>query len=201
VADLTLRPALPFGVPRAGRFGDQARAAGVRVRLLARHSLVLVQPMKGMQEATSAALDAAIGLRLPPVGRSATSGPLSLCWAGAGAWLTSGPSPDLAERLSSALGDAATVIDQGDGRCLFHVAGRDARRTLEKGTTLDLHPRAFAAGYCAATIVSHLPASIRQVSDEPAYEVVVARSSAGSFWHWLVESASEYGLELEPVDA
>lgn len=201
MADGNLRPALPFGVPAGGRFGIDAPTPGVRVRLLTRHAHVLVQPMKGRQVAATAALETAFGLRLPPTGRAFSNDLLALSWAGAGAWMATAPTADLADRLAAALGEDAAVIDQTDGRCLFRIDGRDVRRTLEKGTTLDLHPRAFATGQAAATVVAHLAAGIRQTADTPAYEVSVTRSSARDFWHWLADSASEFGLELESPDA
>ena len=35
-----------------------------------------------------------------------------------------------------------------------------------------------------------------QLDATPAYDLIVARGFAGSFWHWLEESAAEYGLEV-----
>ncbi len=201
MADGKLRPALPFGIPAPGRFGVAAGEPGVRVRVLSAHSLVLVQPFKGREADASASLESAFGIALPATGRGVSNGRIAIAWAGAGMWLASAPDAGLPARLAEALGERAATTDQSDGRCLFRVSGRDARRTLEKGTTLDLHPRAFATGYAAATVVAHLAAGIRQTGDTPEYEIAVARSSAGDFWHWLADSASEYGLELEPSDA
>jgi len=201
VANGKLHPTLPFGVPAGGRFGSDAPAPGVRARLLAGHRLVLVMPMRGAGPSVSAKLEATFGLGLPPAGRAHANERLSLSWAGAGAWLAGAPEAGLAASLSAALGDAAAVVDQTDGRCLFRLGGDAVRQTLAKGTTLDLDPQAFASGHAAVTLLAHLAAGIRQCSDAPEYEITVPRSSAGDFWHWLVESASEHGLGLDVDDA
>ncbi len=200
MVDAKLRPALPYGVPASGRFGPAVGAPGVRACLLAGHDIVLVQPFAGSEAAASAKLSGAFGTALPAIGRASTGNALTLAWAGAGTWLASGRIDGLAARLAAALGDSAAAIDQTDGRCLFRISGPDARRTLEKGTTLDLHPRAFGPGQSAATPISHISAGIRAIDEIPSYEVAISRSFAADFWHWLMDSASEYGLELAPSD-
>lgn len=200
MVDAKLRPALPSGIPQSGRFGAEMPEPGVRARLLAGHSIVLVQPYAGDARAASEKIKSAFGIGLPATGRAAAAALVNIAWTGAGAWLATSPEADLAARLGSVLGESAATIDQTDGRCLFRVGGRDVRRTLEKGTTLDLHPRAFAPGHAAATVIAHIPATIRQIDELPTYEIAVSRSLAGDFWHWLHDSAAEYGLELEPPD-
>jgi len=35
-----------------------------------------------------------------------------------------------------------------------------------------------------------------QIDDSPTYDIAVPRSLAASFWHWLAESAAEFGLDV-----
>jgi sarcosine oxidase subunit gamma len=37
-----------------------------------------------------------------------------------------------------------------------------------------------------------------QVDAVPTYELAVPRSLAAAFWHWLVESAAEFGGAIGP---
>jgi sarcosine oxidase subunit gamma len=43
------------------------------------------------------------------------------------------------------------VVDVGANRTTLLVSGPAARAVLERGCTLDLHPRSFTAGHCAQT--------------------------------------------------
>jgi methylglutamate dehydrogenase subunit D len=65
---------------------------------------------------------------------------------------------------------------------------------------IDLHPRAFATDFAAATSVAHIAVLLWQVDDRPTYEFAVPRSYALSFWHWLHASAGEYGLECADLN-
>lgn len=200
MADSGLRPALPYGLPSPGRFGASGAYPGVRTVLCAGLDIVLVQPFSRTAQTVSDRLHAALGAGLPATGRAVATADTSITWAGDGTWLATSPRHGLADRLSHAVGGDAAIIDQSDGRCLFELSGRDSRRTLEKGTTLDLHPRAFAPGQAAATTISHVPVLLRQMDTGPTYEIVVSRSLAADFWHWLRDSAAEYGLELANSD-
>ncbi|MEJ1977669.1 MAG: hypothetical protein WDN49_17730 [Acetobacteraceae bacterium] len=56
---------------------------------------------------------------------------------------------------------------------------------LAKGLPIDLHPRAMQPGDAAATVAAHLPVLVWQVDDAPTYDMMCARSFAGSFHRWL----------------
>jgi heterotetrameric sarcosine oxidase gamma subunit len=102
--------------------------------------------------------------------------------------------------LAEAFCGLAFIVDQSHARALLRVTGPRARDTLEKGLAIDLHPRAFATGFAAATSVAHIPVLLWQVDDRPTYEFAVPRSYALSFWHWLEASAVAYGLEIVNIN-
>jgi len=63
---------------------------------------------------------------------------------------------------------------------------------LAKGTPVDLHPRVFASGQCAATQMAHVGVHLAQVEDDH-FELSVFRGFSESFWEWLTEQAEEFG--------
>jgi sarcosine oxidase, subunit gamma len=141
-----------------------------------------------------------IGLRVkPPVSAYLAGVPLPLqpnrvasmrelrtLWLGPDEWLVTAPeglAPDLPGRLARALAGRHATIE---------VAGPHARALLEKGSGLDLHPRAFAPGQCAQTVFAKLPVIIDQVSAAPAYRLLVRRSASRWLAEWLIDAAEEF---------
>ena len=86
----------------------------------------------------------------------------------------------------------ASVTDQSDGYAVVRVSGPKARDVLAKGFPIDLHHRAFGPADVASTQVAYMGATLWQVDDAPTFEIALFRSFAGSFEHWLTESAAEF---------
>ena len=61
---------------------------------------------------------------------------------------------------------------------------------MKRGASIDLHPRSFAAGSVATTLIAHIGTIIHQRDDAPTYDVLVFRSFAGSFGRWLDDTAA-----------
>ena len=121
---------------------------------------------------------------------------LAVLWLAPDEWLvvSTGEAEDLAGKLEAKLSSVfATVIDLSDNYVCIRIEGAQARRVLQKGWTLDLHPRAFGAGQCAQSMLSHAPVILRQTSDVPGYELIVRPSFAKYTWEWLVDASAEYG--------
>src|SRR5437762_2089046 len=153
-----------------------------------------------------------IGLRVrPPVAaylagvplpmqpnRVASMRELRTLWLGPDEWLVTAPggtAPELLARLTGALaGRSAMVTDLSASRAVIEISGAQARRLLEKGCGLDLHPRAFGPGQCAQTLFAKLPVIIDQLSAAPSYRLYVRRSSARWLCDWLIDSAEEFRL-------
>jgi sarcosine oxidase, subunit gamma len=133
------------------------------------------------------------GLPLPlAANRVAVSGAARMLWLGPDEWLVvaDGAAPELLPRLARAVvGRRAALQDLSSSRIVWRLAGGHARRLLEAGCGLDLHPRAFAAGHCAQTILARVPVILDQVSDAPVYRLLVRRSYAAWLADWLVDAA------------
>jgi sarcosine oxidase subunit gamma len=196
-----LVPQSPFGTiaaPAAGRGVIVSDRDGLGI------ATVLVR--NGQADALAARVKDMFGIDLPHGPRRAASG--SVAFAGTGpetllATAENGANA-FAASLMETLRDQAAVVDQSDGYAVLRLSGPSVREALAKGVSLDLHARAFAVGDVAATIVSHIGATLWRLDDgkdgSPVFEVVIFRSLASSFWGWLSESSAEFGLTVAPPD-
>lgn len=188
------------GVASSGRHGDASGPAGVHVQLRAPLSLALLLPAPGQASACLQRLEQAFGTPVSTLGpRRAAMGPdLELLWSGPDRYLAGiAEDTDLEARLQAACGPTAAVIDQSDGRFALRLSGPAVRRTLAKGLTLDLHPRAFAVGETALTMLAHLNVQLTRVGTDSTFDLIASRASAGNVWHWLEASAGEFGLQAD----
>jgi sarcosine oxidase subunit gamma len=85
-----------------------------------------------------------------------------------------------------------SVVDVSANRTTLELAGPAARAVLEKGITLDLHPRVFGAGSAAATTLARTLVIVTQVSEEPAYHLLVRPSFASYLADWLLDACAEF---------
>jgi sarcosine oxidase subunit gamma len=139
-------------------------------------------------------------LELPGTARVSASDTHTLVWTGPGQWLLVAQSrPGFAGDMQ-ALADVAAVAEQSDGRAGLRLSGPRARDVLAKGCMIDLHPSAFAIGSTALTSIAHIGVHLWRAEDGPdgaVFEIMVARSMAGSFWSWLSGSAAEFGCGID----
>jgi sarcosine oxidase subunit gamma len=173
---------------------------GVRVSEPADLQIATLIARRGERDGFGERLRTAYGLELPSGPKRVASDRLALLGTGPRTWLAlrTGGAP-LALELARELGDTAAVADQTDGYAVLRLTGETLRATFEKGLAVDLHPRAFRPGDVAVTTCAHLGVIVWQLDDAPTYEVAVFRSLAASFWHWLCESAAEFGLGAIPA--
>jgi sarcosine oxidase subunit gamma len=137
------------------------------------------------------------GLPLPlEFNRVSVMGAVRTLWLGPDEWLVTAPdgaAPELLPRIARAIaGRRGAVTDLSSSRVAMAISGRRARDVLAKGCGLDLHPRAFAPGYCAQTLFARLPVIIDQVSAAPAYRLFVRRSAARWLADRLIDAAEEF---------
>ena len=191
--------------PRSGFAGlldstGPSSAPGVRVSEPADLQIATVIARQGRRDGLAAPLRAAYGVELPSGPKRVASDRLALLGTGPRTWLAlrTGGAP-LALELAHELGKTAAVVDQSDGYAVLRLTGEKLRATFEKGLAVDLHPRAFGPGDVAVTTCAHLGVIVWQLDEAPTYEVAVFRSLAASFWHWLSESAAEFGLGAIPA--
>jgi sarcosine oxidase subunit gamma len=180
-----------------GRHGGGDGPPGVVYGEL-RRSLYSITPARGCTDEVSRLLRGRLGLSLPNSGHFETDGGFSLIWSGLNQWMLAGPpgqpGPDFRD-LRKLLDDNAALVDHGDARAIFRVSGTGARRTLARLCAVDLHPRRFGPGRCAATRMAHIGALLQQLDDAPTFEVHVFRGFAESFHDELREAATEFGYQ------
>ncbi|MEM7252659.1 MAG: sarcosine oxidase subunit gamma family protein [Pseudomonadota bacterium] len=81
-------------------------------------------------------------------------------------------------------------VDVSHGHTALEVSGEGARSVLARGIPLDLHPRAFGAGFATRTHVDHAPVLMIHTDADSTFYLVVRRSFAHYLWQWL-EMAAE----------
>ena len=194
-------------VALGGRFGKESGELGVFLVERTGFSIASIVAGKGKAEAVAAAVKSAFGIDLPLTPRRHDRNGLAFIWAGPEKWLALSRNKDaqsegaqsegdFAKTLSGILAGLAAVSDQTDGRCVIAISGSRARDVLAKGLPIDLHFRVFQPGDTALTRAAHIDLQIWQIDNRPSYEIAVLRSFGRSFWHWLTESAAEYGYEV-----
>jgi sarcosine oxidase subunit gamma len=193
---ITLEPRSAF----AGLLSPVGSAETAGVTVAARTQIEIATVIaRGDRQALEERARSAFGILLPSGPRVAVAERIAFVGAGPRTWLAlRAGRGDLLADLERALGEGAAVSDQSDGYAVLRLSGSKVRATFEKGLGVDLHPRAFRPGDAAVTGCTHLGVILWQLDDSPTFEVAVFRSLAAAFWHWLSESAAEYGLKVVP---
>ncbi len=185
---LARAPAIPAADPTAPLAGGGP--AGVTVRRLDDLAIASVIARRGEADA--------LGARF---GRGPTRGAArGVEWLGVGPgrWLAvakAEPS-EFAAALERTLVGRAAVADQSDAYAVVEVGGPKARTALAKGVPVDLHPAGFGPDQVAVTMATHMGLIVWRGEGEDAFRLAAFRSNAGGLWHWLMESAAEFGVEV-----
>jgi len=146
-------------------------------------------------------LGRALGVPIPlDPNRVAVSaaGRRAVLWMGPDEWLIVDDDRTAASAIEAtargAAGEAFVVtVDVSENRVAFDIAGPTARDLLEGGITLDLHPRSFAAGSCAQTLLGRANVLVWQRTDEPSYRVFVRPSFSAYVEAWLEDGRAAFG--------
>lgn len=190
------------GVLQQGHLGVPA-ATGVRVTVRDGLGIAsLIAPAAG-EAALAAAVKNSFGLDLPSKPAITRSGKHAAVWAGPGQWLLIAEDRAGFSDALAPLSAVAAVADQSSGRAALRLSGPLVRQALAKGCMLDLHPSAFPVGMTALTSIAHIGVHLWRAEDGPegaVFEIMVARSYAGSFWSWLSASAAEFGCDIVTGD-
>ena len=132
---------------------------------------------------------------LPPIGRCTGTADARMLGIGPDIWLLvrdEGSAESTANFLDTARSSFEVALDMSAAWTRMIISGAHAATVLAKGCGVDLHPREFPAGTCAATAVARMRTIIWRPEGGARYELVVGRSYALSLWDWLVEAAAEY---------
>ncbi len=148
--------------------------------------------------ALSEKVEATYGVALPGPGKTCMSAGVEFLWNGPEQWLVmAAERSSLYAELQQALVGLGVVAEQSHGRVVIRLAGARIRSLLEKLCAIDLHERVFQPGDCALTAMAHINIHLRQLDEQPRYEVQVFRSLARSLWEHLIEAAAEFGYQVK----
>ncbi len=133
------------------------------------------------------------------------TGPISVLWLGPAEFLVVAPEEahescggDLVSSLVAALADGeGQVVDLSANRTTFELSGPRARAVLEKGCSLDLHPRVLAAGSALATEVGGIPVMLLKTGTE-SFRLFPRASFADFLGRWLLDGMREYASPEVP---
>ena len=194
----------PWVPKAASAFGEllessEQSRAGIRV-CERRLQMATIMVYKGQRGALSARLLEKYGLQSPDGPRRVANGTAALVGLGPRTFLFQREAGSALEpELAQALGDTAAVTDQSDAYAVVRLSGPRVREILEKCVSIDLHDRVFAPGRVASTSCAHLGVIVWRLDDEAGlarFEMAVFRSFARSLWHFVEESAAEFGLAI-----
>lgn len=171
---------------------------GVAVRELAFRPQTGIRALAGSKSA--AALEDHLGFSFPAAG--STSGDLEalhLIWLSPDEYLLVDVSAEQTfgheAPLVEALGDLpGQVVDLSGNRTIFELTGPSARAVLEKGCHLDLHPREFAVGDSAATLLGPVQVILYR-SGEESWRILPRSSFADYMGLWLMDGMREFAHE------
>ena len=140
-------------------------------------------------------LGGVLGLDLPTtVGETGAAGPHTALWLGPDEWLVVShlPAERLVPDLVDALGDArGAVVDVSANRTVLDLSGAKARKVLEKGCPVDLHPRSFGPGRAVTTVLGPVPLVLWQTG-EHSYRLLPRSSFADYTARWLLDAMREH---------
>jgi len=176
---------------------DAIRRVGVYATAREGLSVASVIAKRRNEGALAKLVTARYGLELPSTCRAVGGAVHTFLWAGPGQWLAVAQHGESFADLSG----AAAVIDQSDARAALRLTGPNVRDMLAKGCMIDLHPSAFPPGAAALTSIAHIGIHLWRIDErldggDPAFDLLVARSMAASFWSWAAASAAEFGYRF-----
>ncbi|MET1089787.1 MAG: sarcosine oxidase subunit gamma family protein [Arthrobacter sp.] len=133
------------------------------------------------------------------------TGDTSVLWLGPEEFLVVAPTEaheslggDLIQALREALAEGAgQVVDLSANRTTFELTGPRARAVLEKGCSLDLHPRVLTSGTALSTEIGNIPAVLWKTGEE-SFRVFPRASFADFLGRWLLDAMREYASPEVP---
>lgn len=130
---------------------------------------------------------------------------ISVLWLGPSEFLVVAPEEahdslggTLFASLTTALSGApGQVVDLSANRTTFELSGARARAVLEKGCSVDLHPRTFRPGTAVNTEVGNIPVVLEKTGEE-SFRLFPRASFADFLGRWLLDAMREYASPEVP---
>lgn len=175
---------------------EEAGGASVRLSPLPPRALVNLRG-RPAADGFAAAVERVVGAGLPDAPNRWSGGAdAAIVWLGPDEWLIMAPAGQAAD-IESGLRSARdgdpwlSVVDVSHSYTGLVLTGTKAREVLDKGCPLDLHPRSFAEGDCAQTLVAQSRALLRATAPN-TIEIWVRNSFARYLASWLIDAMSEF---------
>jgi heterotetrameric sarcosine oxidase gamma subunit len=92
--------------------------------------------------------------------------------------------------------EQGVTLDLSHSRTHLRIAGPRAGVCLNRLVPLDLRPRSFAINSVATTAMHHVAITLWR--SDNGYELFLPRGFAVSLWEVLLETAAQFGVEIEP---
>lgn len=90
--------------------------------------------------------------------------------------------------------EQGSMLDISHSRTQIRITGPQAVSLLNRHLSLDLREESFPVGSVASSVMHHVGVTIWR--SEQGYELFFPRGFALSLWQGLVESATQFGLEV-----
>ena len=182
---------------KPGHYGAEGKL-GVTLCEVRGRGIVQAAGWPASFETVAPRLATAAGGTVPDTfGVASVADTVTAVWAGAERLWFIADDARLMSRFDGAVTDEeAMLLDLSDSRTILRIAGEEARRVLAKGVAVDLHTSVFPVQAIAHTMVEHAGVLLHRVGPE-AFELYVPRSYSANLWHWLTESAAEFGYQVE----
>ena len=180
----------------AGAF-TAAEVTGPRgVRLRETPFLTMIGVRVVPDTAAAAGIEASLRFSLPAgCGAVTAAHNRSVLWLSPDEFLVISDDDEPAEAtaaLRTALGEQpGSVIDLSSNRTTFELSGPSARAVLEKGCSLDLHPRTFTVGTAYVTLIGSVPVIVWR-NGEDSYRILPRSSFADFLGRWLLDAMAEF---------
>jgi len=171
--------------------GFQATIGALTLEEVTGIALVSIAIPLGGEDAFAAALKKAHKCAVPgPVDMVTSNDGAQFIWMAPGQifarFESDDPWPE--QRVATALGPTAYVVDQSDAWVTVRIKGASVCDSLERICPLDLHPVSFAVGQAKRTTMDHMNTLLIRVSSDE-FLCMSASSSAKSFLHAIEVSA------------
>lgn len=90
--------------------------------------------------------------------------------------------------------EQGSMLDISHSRTQLRISGPQAVPFLNRHLSLDLREKSFPVGSVASSVIHHVGVTLWH--SKQGYELFIPRGFAVSLWQGLVESATQFGLEV-----
>jgi methylglutamate dehydrogenase subunit D len=191
----------------AGLPAQAGRGRGVLATERDGLGIAAIASRRGQAARMAELFHARLGVAPPSAPRRACLGEVTIAGIGPQRWLATreGAGNAFAASLQSLLAPCASVADQSDAYAILRLSGPKVRATLAKLIPLDVHPRSFEVNDVAQTLCGYVSVILWRLEDtpqrDPAFEIWVGRSLAGSLHQAVCHAAAEFGFVRVPAPA